>query len=113
MTHHNRNTNAVRRIWRRFSLTGALPVLLSYIWSTCAVLTVSLALIWLGSRLPSDRHSADVLVQQQHYVCTADEDGTIRQCSVRVSQHVPRSMPRLPSGSTPKPIPPSSDVSPP
>lgn len=111
MAKHNKNTNTNLNIWRRFSLIGALPVLLSYAWSTFAVLTVSLALIWLGSRLPSDRHSADVLVQQQHYVCTADEDGTIRLCSVRVSQPVPHWMPHSPSGNTPNSTPPSSDVS--
>lgn len=68
----------------RVLLERARPVL-EWLWQVLAVLMISLCLIWMGSRLPSDEPSPVVLEQVQHYVCIADADGVIRQCQLSIS----------------------------
>lgn len=55
-------------------------VLLSWVWPTLLVLILSLALISMGSRLPSEQPSIVVVGPLQHYVCMSDVDGTLQGC---------------------------------
>lgn len=68
--------------------------ILSWLWQILVVLMISLALIWLGSRLPSEQPSPDEAAPLQHYVCISVEAGTSAQC--RLSVLVPQPLPPLP-----------------
>lgn len=41
---------------------------------------ISLSLISMGSRLPSEQPSIVVVGPLQHYVCMSDADGTLQGC---------------------------------
>lgn len=52
----------------------------SYAWPTLLVLMLSLSLITMGSRLPSEQPSVVVVGPLQHYVCMSDAAGTLQGC---------------------------------
>lgn len=63
---------------------------LSWLWQVLVVLILSLSLIWMGTRLPSEQRSDVVPELVQQYVCISDADGILRQC--RLSVLVPPSI---------------------
>jgi len=63
-----------------FARRPQVRALLSWVWPTLLVLTISLSLISMGSRLPSEQPSVVVVGPLQHYVCMSDADGTLLGC---------------------------------
>lgn len=61
--------------------------LLSWAWQVLAVLTLSLCLIWWGTRLPSVQPSVVVPEQVPLSVCIVDADGLIAQCRTSAYVH--------------------------
>lgn len=69
----------LRHAWKILRSERA-KVVLSWLWQVLVVLMISLCLIWLGARLPSEQPSVVVVEQQSHYACISDEAGTLLGC---------------------------------
>lgn len=59
--------------------------LLSAAWQVSAVCLMSLGLIFMGSRLPSETPSIVVVEPWQLFACTRDVDGTLLGCEPSAS----------------------------
>lgn len=68
----------------RLIRNSRMQAIWSWVWQVLAVLMISLALIWWGSQLQSERQSTEEVELQRPYVCISGVDGTSAVCSLSV-----------------------------